>query len=319
VVSAAGALTFANAAARSLFGIEAGHVGRPFADLELSRSPAELRGPIADALRDRRVVTVGEIGHQGEQGPERRLEVTVTPLVSGAGAPLGASVLFDDVSRYAAVEGELQRNQRDLERAYEQLRSTIDELETTNEELQSANEALQIANEELQSTNEELETMNEEIQSTNDELETINDELRARTGELDRVNDHLEAILGSIGVGVAVLDREQRVQVWNARAEELWGMRSDEAAGRHFLALDIGLPAEAVAPALRGVLSGRSPREELVIDAVNRRGSPIACTATVMPLAGSGQAVRGAVVLMAGRAPGDEPDPAPRVSSAAPP
>lgn len=161
--------------------------------------------------------------------------------------------------------------------------------------------------------------MNEEIQSTNDELETINDELRARTGELDRVNDHLEAILGSIGVGVAVLDREQRVQVWNARAEELWGMRSDEAAGRHFLALDIGLPAEAVAPALRGVLSGRSPREELVIDAVNRRGSPIACRATVMPLAGSGQAVRGAVVLMAGRAPGGEPDPAPRASAAAPP
>ena len=68
--------------------------------------------------------------------------------------------------------------------------------------------------------------MNEELQSTNEELETINDELRERTGELNQVNDFLEAILTSLGIGVAVLDRQQRVQVWNRRAEDLWGLRA---------------------------------------------------------------------------------------------
>ena len=103
--------------------------------------------------------------------------------------------------------------------------------------------------------------MNEELQSTNEELETINDELRERTGELNQVNDFLEAILTSLGLGVAVLDPQQRVQVWNRRAEDLWGVRPDEAVDNHFLGLDIGLPAERLAPALRAVLSGASERE----------------------------------------------------------
>ena len=71
--------------------------------------------------------------------------------------------------------------------------------------------------------------MNEELQSTNEELETINDELRERTGELNQVNAFLEAILTSLGLGVAVLDAHQRIQVWNRRAEDLWGLRADEA------------------------------------------------------------------------------------------
>src|SRR5205085_5394682 len=102
----------------------------------------------------------------------------------------------------------------------------------------------------------ELETMNEELQSTNEELETINDELRERTAELNRVNDFLESILTSLGLGVAVLDSHQRVQVWNRRAEDLWGLRPVEAVDNHFLSLDIGLPSEELASALRAVLSG---------------------------------------------------------------
>src|SRR6185312_8717102 len=112
--------------------------------------------------------------------------------------PLGVLIAFEDVTRYAALQGELEGHRRDLELAYEELQSTIDELETTNEELQSANE---------------------ELQTTNEELETINDELRERTSELNRVNDFLEAFLTSLGLGVAVLDSRQRVQIWNDRAE----------------------------------------------------------------------------------------------------
>ena len=126
--------------------------------------------------------------------------------------------------------------------------------------------------------------MNEELQSTNEELETINDELRERTSELNNVNDFLEAILTSLGVAVAVVDRSQRVQIWNGGAEDLWGLRQDEATDQHFLALDIGLEPERLAPALRAVIGGTSERERTRLEAVNRRGRPVVCETTVLPL-----------------------------------
>jgi two-component system CheB/CheR fusion protein len=144
--------------------------------------------------------------------------------------------------------------------------------------------------------------MNEELQSTNEELETINDELGKRTTELNRVNEFLEAILTSLGLAVAVLDRDQRVIVWNNHAEDLWGLRQDEAVGQHFLALDIGLPTGSLVQALRSAISGADGHQELELEAVNRRGRAIVCRTTVMPLVdavdGREPAMRGAIVLM---------------------
>jgi two-component system CheB/CheR fusion protein len=309
IVSRTGRLTFANLPARALFQISRDDLLQPFAELTLARSPVELLGPIEQAMRERRRVVVGEAAFAPERGDPRRLEVHVSPLLSSDNIAIAASISFEDVTRYAALQTELEGNRRDLDLAYEELQSTIDELETTNEELQSANEELQTTNEELQSTNEELETMNEELQSTNEELETINDELRERTGELNQVNDFLETILTSLEFGVAVLDAQQRVQVWNRRAEDLWGLRPDEAVEHHFLSLDIGLPSEQLAPALRAVLSGVSERETCELEAVNRRGRTILCSTTVLPLVGpvpgDGTRVRGAIVLMEDR-PRDE-------------
>jgi two-component system, chemotaxis family, CheB/CheR fusion protein len=143
--------------------------------------------------------------------------------------------------------------------------------------------------------------MNEELQSTNEDLETINDDLRDRTSDLNRVNEFLEAILTSLGIGVAVVDRQQRVQVWNHGAEDLWGLRLDEAIEHHLLSLDIGLPVEQLAGPLRTVLSGSSEREQAQLAAVNRRGRTIECATTILPLRsmedGDGH-VRGAIVLM---------------------
>ena len=311
IISRTGALTFANLPARALFGIGPDGVGRQMQDFELTQQPTELRGAVDEAIRERRRVALGSQRFMPRKGGERLLEVTVAPLLPNGGAAQGVSIVFEDVSRYAGLQRELETNRRDLELAYEQLQSTIDELETTNEELQSANEELQTTNEELQSTNEELETMNEALQSTNEELETINDELHDRTDDLNRVNDFLEAILTSVGIGVAVVDRKQRVQVWNHRAEDLWGLRQDEAIEHHLLSLDIGLPVEQLAAPLRTILSGSSGRELTIVDAVNRRGRAVRCETTILPLLsgadGDGHAdgdgdgagvVRGAIVLM---------------------
>jgi two-component system CheB/CheR fusion protein len=310
IVSRTGELIFANLPARALFGVSREELGRPFSELEVARAPVDLRTAVEDALRDRRRIELGERRFKPGQGEERRFDVTVSPLLPDGGNGYGVSVVFEDVSRYVTLQRELEGNRRDLELAYEELQSTIDELETTNEELQSANDELQTTNEELQSTNEELETMNEELQSTNEELETMNDELRDRTSELNQVNDFLEAILTSLAIGVAVVDRQQRVHVWNHRAEDLWGVRQDEAVDHHLLSLDIGLPVERLAAPLRAVLGGASEREEAVLEAVNRRGRSIECATTILPLLSpgstDGQAVRGAIVLMEDGRVGDE-------------
>jgi two-component system, chemotaxis family, CheB/CheR fusion protein len=309
VVDEHGALAAANSEARALFGLTKADLGRPLQDLEVSYRPVELRGSIDQAYADGHPVAVGPVDLTAGRADTRKLEVIVSPLLAGS-SPLGASITFADVTQHHRLETDLERSKRELESAYEELQSTVEELETTNEELQSTNEELETTNEELQSANEELETMNEELQSTNEELETINDELRIRTTELHDVNGYLEAILAGMGVAVVVVDGEQRVQIWNSRAADLWGVRRDEAEGQHVFNLDIGLPVEVVRASLRAVLAGTVERADEVVAATNRRGKAIDCRVTSLPLAADGT-LTGVIMLMeeldggAGAAAGD--------------
>ena len=210
----------------------------------------------------------------------------------------GVAISFDDVTAFQHLRRELEKSNAELEGAYEELQSTNEELETTNEELQSTVEELETTNEELQSTNEELETMNEELQSTNEELTTINDELRRRSDELNDVNDFKEAVLASLRAGVVVLDTEIRVEVWNDKATDLWGIRDDEVRGMHFMMLDIGFPVQALAKPIRACLSGEAESETLSLEAINRRGKPITCEVTCTPMRRANGDVRGVIVLM---------------------
>src|SRR5205085_550746 len=228
---------------------------------------------------------------------ERVVDIRLSPLLSD-GVLMGTTITYTDVTELHRVQEELTTSKRELEADYEELQSTVEELETTNEELQSTNEELETTNEELQSTNEELETMNEELQSTNDELEAMNEIQGERAVELDRLNLFLEGILGNLGLGVVVLDSEQRVQLWNNSASELWGLRDSEVIGAHFLTLDIGFPVEKLKAAMRRALSPAGEATEQTFAAVNRRGREFHCHVQVMPLTDSKGGVYGVILLM---------------------
>jgi two-component system CheB/CheR fusion protein len=282
VVDAHGVLQLANFQSRSLFGLSTRDVGRHFAELDVSYRPVELRSRIDAATATAHPVIVHDVEHELPTGEKRVLDFQVAPVHARDGSHLGATITILDVTRYRSLHENVERSRADLETAYEELQATTEELETTNEELQSTNEELETTNEELQSTNEELETMNEELQSTNEELETMNDELRTRTDDLNSVNAFLDAILSSLGSGVIVLDQEQRVAAWNAASENLWGVRSEEAVGQHFLNLDIGLPVGELSRDVRAAII-RNEASDRSMEATNRRGRQVTVNVRIAP------------------------------------
>jgi two-component system, chemotaxis family, CheB/CheR fusion protein len=299
VLTADGTVALTNRQLDRLFGVTTRDVGRPFRDLELSYRPAELRRFIEQAQIERRTLRVADVDWV-QSGQITHLEVEISPLTDAESNLLGVSVVFHDVTTGRKLQADLENANQQLEAAYEELQSTNEELETTNEELQSTVEELETTNEELQSTNEELETMNEELQSTNDELQSINDQLRASTAQVDQMNTFLEMVLTSLHAGVSVLDNELRIRMWNRRAEDLWGLRSGEVIGQHFLNLDIGLPFERLRPLLRAALGADGQPSESFIDAVNRRGRRILVRVTCTPL-GQTDGLRagdGAIIVM---------------------
>jgi two-component system CheB/CheR fusion protein len=295
VVDAEGVVAGANRLARVLFGIAAGDVGRPLKDLELSYRPVELRSLVDTVRAAGRATGVTDVEWAAPSGERDVLDIVLRPITYNG--TMGVSISFVSVGRYKLMREELETSQRELESAYEELQSTVEELETTNEELQSTNEELETTNEELHSSNEELETMNEELQATNEELETANVELRERGVALDDANRFLSSILGSLRTGVVVLNAQMTVRAWNRRAEDLWGLRSDEVVGSHFLNIDIGLPVDQLRAPIRAALNGSSDGNEEVIKAVTRRGRSVDCTVQITPL-GDGDKIFGAILVM---------------------
>jgi two-component system, chemotaxis family, CheB/CheR fusion protein len=296
VVDRDGILMLANESARRLFGLGANDMDRPVAELEISYRPVELGPHLERVFTEEGGAELQSVPWRSTTAQDRHLDVRIVPISSN-GAVTGAIVAYADVTDTRRLSDQLAGAQRELDDAHEELQSAVEELETTNEELQSTNEELETTNEELQSTNEELETTNEELQSTNEELETMNEELRERSVELNDVNAFLETILTGMGMSVAVLDTHLQVQIWNGQSRELWGLTRDEVEGTSFLRLDFGLPVDALKPGLKACLAGTTEREELVLDAVNRRGKAFRCGVVCQPLDGPG-APSGVIVMM---------------------
>jgi two-component system CheB/CheR fusion protein len=312
-VAADGRMLVANAVARRLFGLVDRDVGRPLQDLQVSYRPLELRGRIDEAVKTRAVVRVDDVefARFGGEAPVR-LSVQVVPHFEN-GRHTGASISFIDATRVYDLQRQLDTANHMIETTMEELQSANEELETTNEEIQSTNEELETTNEELQSTNEELETTNEELKSTNEDLETANEELRARSEQLERQRTYTDIVLGSIGTGIVVTDRELRVTSWNRWNETTWGLRHEEVEGRPLLALDIGLPVAEIEDRLRRVLAGEIESDRAVLQAVDRRGRPITCNVILSALRDNGTPeIAGAVLVVesaagaAGRSAGAE-------------
>src|SRR5712692_5768762 len=276
VIDEAGTLALANAQARKLFILSQADIGRPLQDLELSYRPVELRSLIDRVYEQHHPVALRDLEWTLGREP-RWFDVHISALHGTDGTLIGTGITFSVVTRFRSLQESAQQSQERLETAFE----------------------------ELQSTSEELETTNEELQSTNEELETINDELRLRTDELNQVNAFLESILGSLRTAVVVLDGDLRVQAWNDHATELWGLRSEEVIGEHFLNLDVGLPVAHVAGVLRASLAS-GDEGVIELDATNRRGRKIRCLVTCSPLCGPTGEARGVIVQMEERGAAEE-------------
>ena len=95
---------------------------------------------------------------------------------------------------------------------------------------------------------------------------------------------------------MVVVDHDLDIQVWNHRAEDLWGLRSDEVKGKSLLNLDIGLPLDKLRQIIRGCLSGES--HVVKLNATNRRGKSIECNVACTPLVGANSDIHGVILLM---------------------
>lgn len=297
VIDTDNTLILANTQARLLFSLAVSDIGRPIQDLKLSYHPLDLRSLIDQAKINRAPNVLKDLRWHENDSKERFFDVSVATLHNEQNKPIGVSLSFFDVSQQKRFQKQLEHTNQELETAMQELESTNEELETTNEELQSTIEELETSNEELQAANEELETMNEELQATNEELETLNNELSTRTGEINEVNAYLNSILTSLSSSVLVINKDYLLEVWNPKAEELWGLRKEEVLGQSFFSLDIGLPVEQLKQPIRAVLSGEVGHEVFEIGVTNRRGQALRLRGSTTPLFNPRQEIAGVIMI----------------------
>jgi two-component system, chemotaxis family, CheB/CheR fusion protein len=301
LIDGLGVVASVNATARQSFALFGQDVGRPFEDLDISSNPVDLRSAVEQVRKEQRPLVLEGVAWPSSRRPVDCLDVHVVPL-AGAGTDdvtvaVAVAVVFVDVSLSRRLQEELEVTKRNLEAAYDELRLSNERLERANDQLPSTIAEMETTNEELQSTNEELGATNAELQSVSEELQAISDELRARTTELERVNEFLESMLVSQRGGLIVVDRDLRISVWNDSSAELWGLRTDEAPGQHFLNIDIGLPVEELRDPIRSLLAGESDHATVMLEATNRRGREFRCHVTMTPLLNRAGQTRGVILI----------------------
>jgi len=99
---------------------------------------------------------------------------------------------------------------------------------------------------------------------------------------------------------VIVLTEDLHVRVWSPGAEDLWGIRPEEAESRDVVSLDIGLPIAEIAPWLRGLLAGTGQAGPSAVDlsALNRRGKTVKLRVTASPMRSEEGAISGLILVI---------------------
>ena len=283
IVDPAGRVLLANRAARKLLSISASDLGRPLGEIAVSYRAAELLSAVETASRERRTVVRESVERVLETGDKAFLDIEVSPLLAETGVPLGAQVTFIDSTRSRRLQSELRRANLEVEALQHALQASELEAARSHEALELTTQELQRTSTSLATTREELATMNEELEATSEELETFNEELRERGGELQRTSAFFGAVLGSMRAGIAVLDRDLRVTIWNARMAALSGAPATEVERRSLLEIDVGFPVAQIAAALRACVS-HGEEAACTIDWTKRSGERMRCTVSVLPL-----------------------------------
>jgi len=70
------------------------------------------------------------------------------------------------------------------------------------------------------------------------------------------------------------------VRAWNAKAEDLWGVRANEVHGKSIFNFNNAPTTEKMTTTLRACLAEEKHDENTVLDATDRRGNAIHCRVT---------------------------------------
>ena len=104
--------------------------------------------------------------------------------------------------------------------------------------------------------------------------------------------------MSNFSFGVVVVNKQFNILSWNEEADNMWGLRADEVKEESLLSLDIGLPVDQLREPIRNCLAGESNRQEIVLEAINRRGRTIQCRISFNPLIGHKKERQGVILLM---------------------
>ncbi|MCB9729273.1 MAG: PAS domain-containing protein [Deltaproteobacteria bacterium] len=230
------------------------------------RLRARLRAAMRRVVRDHVPVRVPPLRVSRDDGTDRTLVVTITPVSE----PQAEPIFIISLEESAAEETEAQTRkvddsplvqlERELQAARDDLDANVAEIERANEELTAANEEVTSMNEELQSTNEELETSREELRSLNEELATVNNQLQTKVHELERAGSDLANLLSSTHIGTLFLDPEFTVKRFTPAMTQLLNLRPSDL-GRPLSDFALKFTDPSMLEDALAVLQDRQPRE----------------------------------------------------------
>ncbi len=137
-----------------------------------------------------------------------------------------------------------------------------------------------------------------ELETTNEDLEITNEEPHTRGVELDTYQNIMDAALGSVDIGIIIIDAKSSVTVWNKACQSLWGLSAEQTIGEPLLSLEFGLPVESLKRPINKILSGKEARLSVQLIGTERRGRRLSSQATLSALKMKDGTLNGAVILI---------------------